>query len=118
MEQDTSFDIWHIAIPVDDLDKSTDFYCKQLGFKLIGYDEYPSKKQAFIVTKENGMRAPTSYGLSIYSGRCKIADDKDEKYKSESYDLLFHGVMVSIVDQFKIQPLKNVVGTIQVPTDN
>lgn len=47
-------DIWHVAIPVKNLDKSVTFYHKILGLKLIGYDEYPSKKQAFVATKEGG----------------------------------------------------------------
>ena len=47
-------DIWHVAIPVKDLNKSVTFYHKILGLKLIGYDQYPSKKQAFVATKEGG----------------------------------------------------------------
>ncbi len=47
------FDIWHIAIPVADLDASVKFYTS-LGLSLVGTDEYPSKKQAFVATRPGG----------------------------------------------------------------
>ncbi len=52
--QTQQFDIWHVAIPVSDLERSVKFYCETLGFKMLGRDEYPSKKQAFIVTFPKG----------------------------------------------------------------
>jgi catechol 2,3-dioxygenase-like lactoylglutathione lyase family enzyme len=47
-------DIWHVAIPVRNLGLSVEFYREKLGLNLTGYDEYPSKKQAFVCTKSNG----------------------------------------------------------------
>jgi catechol 2,3-dioxygenase-like lactoylglutathione lyase family enzyme len=47
-------DIWHVAIPVSDLGKSVEFYSGLLGLKVIGFDEYSSKKQAFVATKPGG----------------------------------------------------------------
>jgi len=52
MSQKPNFDIWHVAIPVNDLNRSVKFYCDTLGFVLIGFDEYPSKKQAFIAVRK------------------------------------------------------------------
>ena len=49
-----AFDIWHVAIPVKDLDKSVDFYCGTLGFVLIGRDDIASKKQAFVAVRKGG----------------------------------------------------------------
>ena len=47
------FDIWHIAIPVKNLEKSVEFYTS-LGFTLTGRDEFAAKKQAFVATKPGG----------------------------------------------------------------
>jgi len=47
-------DIWHVAIPVADLSRTFDFYCSRLGFKLVGRDEYPSKRQLFVAVREGG----------------------------------------------------------------
>lgn len=46
--------IWHIAIPVRNLDTSVEFYRKALGFQVIGFDEYSTKKQAFIELGRGG----------------------------------------------------------------
>jgi lactoylglutathione lyase len=35
---DGQIDIWHVAYPVADLDRSVEFYCDGLGFELIGRD--------------------------------------------------------------------------------
>jgi catechol 2,3-dioxygenase-like lactoylglutathione lyase family enzyme len=48
------FDIWHIAIPVTNLDRSYAFYCTHLGFKVVGRDEYPSKRQLFVAVRDGG----------------------------------------------------------------
>jgi glyoxylase I family protein len=50
----SGLDIWHVAIPVSDLAKSEDFYVSKLGFVLVGRDEYPSKKQAFVAVQPGG----------------------------------------------------------------
>jgi catechol 2,3-dioxygenase-like lactoylglutathione lyase family enzyme len=41
-------DIWHIAVPVEDLERSVNFYCGNLGFEMVGRDEYPTMRQAFV----------------------------------------------------------------------
>ncbi|HEY6419672.1 MAG TPA: VOC family protein [Candidatus Binataceae bacterium] len=47
-------EIWHIAIPVDDLERAVKFYHRALGFELIGRDEYPSMRQAFVALGRGG----------------------------------------------------------------
>ncbi|MBN8701535.1 MAG: VOC family protein [Bacteroidetes bacterium] len=49
------FDIWHIAIPVTNIEESISFYCDFLGFIFIGTDENHNKKQAFIKTPGGNM---------------------------------------------------------------
>ncbi len=46
--------IWHIAVPVSDLEKSVSFYCQTLGFELAGRDQYPTMKQAFVSLGKGG----------------------------------------------------------------
>jgi catechol 2,3-dioxygenase-like lactoylglutathione lyase family enzyme len=46
--------IWHVAIPVTNLEAAIAFYCDGLGFNLLGRDEYPSKRQAFVSVEEEG----------------------------------------------------------------
>lgn len=48
------FDIWHMAIPVSDLAKSEDFYVRLLGFKLVGREELPNRKQLLLCVKDGG----------------------------------------------------------------
>lgn len=47
-------DIWHVPVPVADLDRSVEFYCDKLGFVLIGRDAYEDKKQAFVAVRAGG----------------------------------------------------------------
>ncbi|MHB8528567.1 MAG: VOC family protein [Caulobacteraceae bacterium] len=47
-------DIWHIAVPVDDLERSVTFYCRNLGFDMVGRDEYPTMRQAFVSLGKGG----------------------------------------------------------------
>jgi catechol 2,3-dioxygenase-like lactoylglutathione lyase family enzyme len=47
-------EIWHIAHPVADLDRSVAFYCDYLGFELVGRDEYPDMRQAFVSLGKGG----------------------------------------------------------------
>lgn len=49
-----AIEIWHIAIPVSDLERSVSFYCQSLGFELAGRDEYPTMKQAFVSLGKGG----------------------------------------------------------------
>jgi catechol 2,3-dioxygenase-like lactoylglutathione lyase family enzyme len=51
---DPGFDVWHVALPVSDLEAAEAFWCGGLGFRLVGRDEYPSKKQAFVAVREGG----------------------------------------------------------------
>lgn len=44
-ELDPMFDIWHIGIPVQNLEKSLEFYVTGLGFEFLGYYE---KNLAFV----------------------------------------------------------------------
>jgi catechol 2,3-dioxygenase-like lactoylglutathione lyase family enzyme len=48
-----AIEIWHIAIPVSDLERSVSFY-RSLGFELAGRDQYPNMKQAFVALGEGG----------------------------------------------------------------
>jgi methylmalonyl-CoA/ethylmalonyl-CoA epimerase len=50
---DTSFEVWHVALPVSNLERSLAYY-QILGFQLLGMDETAAKKKAFIVTKPGG----------------------------------------------------------------
>jgi catechol 2,3-dioxygenase-like lactoylglutathione lyase family enzyme len=47
-------DIWHVAHPVTDLDRSVTFYCDQLGFDLVGRDEDATMRQAFVSLGKGG----------------------------------------------------------------
>jgi len=47
-----AFDIWHVAIPVSNLDRSFAFYCTHLGLRVVGRDEYPSKKQLLVAVRD------------------------------------------------------------------
>jgi catechol 2,3-dioxygenase-like lactoylglutathione lyase family enzyme len=49
-----AFDVWHVALPVTDLAAAEAFWCDGLGFRLVGRDEYPSKKQAFVAVRDGG----------------------------------------------------------------
>jgi lactoylglutathione lyase len=54
MSQRNEISIWHIAIPVNDLDRSVAFYCTMLGFEMVGRDEYPTMRQAFVSLGRGG----------------------------------------------------------------
>jgi catechol 2,3-dioxygenase-like lactoylglutathione lyase family enzyme len=47
-------DIWHVACPVADLDRSVAFYCSGLGFDLVGRDQDPTIRQAFVSLGKGG----------------------------------------------------------------
>lgn len=47
-------DIWHVPVPVTDLERSVEFYCHHLGFVLIGRDEWDDKAQAFVAVRQGG----------------------------------------------------------------
>jgi catechol 2,3-dioxygenase-like lactoylglutathione lyase family enzyme len=49
-----AIDVWHIAIPVCDLERSVSFYCGHLGFELVGRDEQPTMRQAFVSLGKRG----------------------------------------------------------------
>jgi catechol 2,3-dioxygenase-like lactoylglutathione lyase family enzyme len=48
------FTLWRVAIPCADLDAAVEFYCGRLGFTLVGFDEYPTRKQAFVALQAGG----------------------------------------------------------------
>ena len=47
-------DIWHVAHPVSDLERSIVYYCDQLGFDLVGRDEDPTIRQGFVSLGKGG----------------------------------------------------------------
>jgi catechol 2,3-dioxygenase-like lactoylglutathione lyase family enzyme len=47
-------DIWHVAVRVEDLDRSVDFYCRNVGFEMVGRDEDPTIRQAFVSLGKGG----------------------------------------------------------------
>ena len=49
-----ALDIWHVGLPVTDLDRSVAFYTDALGLSLVGRDEQTDKRQAFVATKQGG----------------------------------------------------------------
>ena len=49
-----NIEIWHVAHSVADLDHSVAFYCNYLGFELVGRDEYPTMRQAFVSLGKRG----------------------------------------------------------------
>lgn len=49
-----SFDLWHVAIPVSDVERSVAFWCGRLGFALLGRAEYEDKRQAFVGVQPGG----------------------------------------------------------------
>jgi catechol 2,3-dioxygenase-like lactoylglutathione lyase family enzyme len=49
-----NIDIWHVAHPVEDVDRSIGFYCDCLGFDLVGRDEDPTMRQAFVSLGKGG----------------------------------------------------------------
>jgi lactoylglutathione lyase len=49
-----ALDIWHVGLPVADLDRSLAFYTDALGLALIGRDEQADKRQAFVATARGG----------------------------------------------------------------
>jgi catechol 2,3-dioxygenase-like lactoylglutathione lyase family enzyme len=52
-DRPAAFDVWHVAIPVADLERSLAWY-RAVGFVLAGRDQYPSKRQAFVATRPGG----------------------------------------------------------------
>ena len=54
MAAEQNIDIWHVAFPVSDLDRSVAFYCDCLGFEMVGRDEYPEMRQAFVSLGRRG----------------------------------------------------------------
>jgi catechol 2,3-dioxygenase-like lactoylglutathione lyase family enzyme len=53
---DALFDVWHVAIPVSRLERSFDFYCGQLGFDAVGWEDYPSRRRLFVAVPGGGFR--------------------------------------------------------------
>jgi catechol 2,3-dioxygenase-like lactoylglutathione lyase family enzyme len=49
-----NIEIWHVAHPVTDLERSVAFYCDCLGFELVGRDAYPTMRQAFVSLGKGG----------------------------------------------------------------
>lgn len=49
-----TIEIWHVAHPVSDLERSVSFYLGHLGFDLVGRDEYPAMRQAFVSLGRRG----------------------------------------------------------------
>ncbi|HEX4047819.1 MAG TPA: VOC family protein [Elusimicrobiota bacterium] len=41
------FDVWHLGLPVEDLERSVNFYVDGLGFELLGYSESERYRMAF-----------------------------------------------------------------------
>jgi catechol 2,3-dioxygenase-like lactoylglutathione lyase family enzyme len=41
------FDVWHLGLPVEDLERSVSFYVDGLGFELLGYSESERYRMAF-----------------------------------------------------------------------
>jgi len=85
--------MWHVAIPVEDLQRSVNFYCKVLGFSLLGYDEYSSKKQAFVEVTKGGIN------LELFEPKT----DKDSRLSRKPDHLAFE---VHNMEEF-YQNLKN-----------
>jgi catechol 2,3-dioxygenase-like lactoylglutathione lyase family enzyme len=54
MTHKTEISFWHIAIPVDDLERSVAFYCTNLGFEMVGRDESSTMRQAFVSLGRGG----------------------------------------------------------------
>jgi catechol 2,3-dioxygenase-like lactoylglutathione lyase family enzyme len=41
------FDVWHLGLPVENLERSVSFYVDGLGFELLGYSESETYRMAF-----------------------------------------------------------------------
>ena len=50
----SSVELWHVAIPVSDLERSVEFWCGRLQFALLGRAQYEDKRQAFVGTRPDG----------------------------------------------------------------
>lgn len=71
----SGLDIWHVAIPVSNLARSEAFYIDCLGFTLVGRDEYPSKKQAFVAVRPGGFTIELFERLGKHSGEPALRPD-------------------------------------------
>lgn len=74
-----SIKIWHVAIPVSDLDQAVRFYCSFLGFDLLGYDDYPTKRQAFVSVESGG------FNIELFEPK----EDQAQKLKFKPDHLAF-----------------------------
>jgi catechol 2,3-dioxygenase-like lactoylglutathione lyase family enzyme len=68
-------DIWHVAHPVADLDRSVGFYCDGLGFDLVGRDEDPTIRQAFVALGNGGFCIELFIALGEDAGKPRQAAD-------------------------------------------
>ena len=77
-----NIDIWHVAHPVADVDRSVDFYCSHLGFDLVGRDEDPTMTQAFVSLGKRG------FAIELFT---PLGDDADKPRRSADH-LAFEAV--------------------------
>lgn len=64
----SDLEVWHVALPVEELELTLAFYERLLGFVLVGRDEYPSKLQAFVAVRPGG------FTLELFQPRGKAAE--------------------------------------------
>jgi catechol 2,3-dioxygenase-like lactoylglutathione lyase family enzyme len=70
-----NIEIWHVAHPVADLDQSVAFYCGYLGFELVGRDEYPTMRQAFVSLGKRGFTIELFVPLGEEASKPRRAPD-------------------------------------------
>jgi catechol 2,3-dioxygenase-like lactoylglutathione lyase family enzyme len=99
----TPISLWHIAVPVDDLERSVDFYSR-LGFAMVGRDEHPTMRQAFVSLGRGGFTIELFVPQGEQAGAPRLRPDhlafecsNIESYRSE---VLSSGLAASAVETF------------------
>jgi catechol 2,3-dioxygenase-like lactoylglutathione lyase family enzyme len=70
-----NIEIWHLAHPVADLDRSVAFYCDYLGFQLVGRDEYTTMRQAFVSLGQRGFTIELFFPLGEEANKPRRSAD-------------------------------------------